>query len=75
MKWLSLFKQSVMAKTRDYTSRKFTITAGSLLAVFALVYLGKDVRSLEIIVPAILAFYHGGNVMQRWVESKQGETK
>lgn len=46
------------------TSTKFILTAGSLLAVFFLVYTGKEVRQLEILVPAILLFYNGPNVTQ-----------
>jgi hypothetical protein len=50
-----------------FLGQKFILTAGSLSAVFALMYIGRDVRQLEIIVPAILAFYYGANVMQKHV--------
>ncbi len=54
-------------------SSKFIITAGSLLAVFGLFAGGHDVRALEIIVPAILAFYNAGNVFQDAARRKYGE--
>lgn len=52
-------------------STKFLLTAGSLTAVFALAYHGTDVSKLEVIVPAILIFYNGPNVMQDWVNRKK----
>lgn len=56
--------RSIISK---YLGQKFILTASSLLAVFVLMYLGRDVRQLEIIVPAILAFYYGANVAQKHV--------
>lgn len=47
--------------------QKFLLTAGSLLAVFVLMYLDKPVDKLEILVPAILLFYNGANVYQKQV--------
>lgn len=54
-----------------YFSRKFTLTALSLGAVFVLFAFGKDVRELEVIIPAILAFYHASNISQDIVVSRQ----
>jgi hypothetical protein len=54
-----------------YLSRKFILTALSLGAVFTLFAFGKDVHQLEIIIPAILAFYHAGNVSQDMVIQRQ----
>ena len=45
-------------------STKLLLTAGSLFAVFYLLYVDKDVSKLEILVPAILLFYNGSNVAQ-----------
>lgn len=56
-----------------YLGQKFVLTAGSLSAVFTLAFTGKDVRQLEIIVPAVLAFYYGANVAQKQVLKTQGE--
>jgi hypothetical protein len=57
-----------------YLGQKFVLTAGSLSAVFTLAFIGKDVRQLEIIVPAVLAFYYGANVAQKQVLKNQGES-
>lgn len=45
-------------------STKTLITVGSLVAIFVLVGIGREVRQLEIIIPAILLFYNGSNVYQ-----------
>lgn len=45
-------------------STKTLITIGSLIAVFFLLYIGRDVTQLEVIVPSILLFYNGANVLQ-----------
>lgn len=66
-------KQFVMAKIKEYFSRKFILTAGSLLAVFILSFCNRDVAKLELIVPAILAFYFGSNVGQDWVTKVKGK--
>lgn len=50
-----------------FLGQKFLLTAGSLLAVFLLLFCNRDVSKLEIIVPAILLFYNGANVMQKHV--------
>lgn len=47
-----------------YRSTKFILVFLCLTAVFGLVAIGRDVEQLAIIVPAILAFYIGGNVWQ-----------
>lgn len=65
MKMMGL--HSVLNLLQKYLGQKFILTAGSLSAVFVLMYIGRDVRQLEIIVPAILAFYYGANVMQKHV--------
>lgn len=46
------------------TSTKTLLTMGSLIAVFVLMGIGRDVRQLEVIVPAILLFYNASNVYQ-----------
>lgn len=53
-------------------STKTILTAGSLVAVFVLLALDKDVRALEVIVPAILLFYNSANVYQD-VQNKKTE--
>lgn len=55
-------------------STKLLLTAGSLFAVFYLLYLDKDVSKLEILVPAILLFYNGSNVAQD-IMNKRSATK
>jgi|JI10StandDraft_1071094.scaffolds.fasta_scaffold04029_4 hypothetical protein len=45
-------------------STKTLLTIGSLIAVFFLLYIGRDVTQLEVIVPSILFFYNGANVLQ-----------
>lgn len=45
-------------------STKFLLTAGSLIAVFYMLYLDKAVDKLEILVPAILLFYSGVSATQ-----------
>ncbi len=57
------------------SSSKFVLTAGSLIATFALLGLGSDVRQLEIIVPAILLFYNSANVANDAFRRKLGEHK
>lgn len=54
------------------SSSKFVLTAGSLIATFVLLGLGRDVKSLEIIIPAILAFYISGNVAGDALRRKLG---
>ena len=54
-----------------YFSRKFALTALCLGAVFVLFGMGMDVSKLEIIIPAILAFYQAGNIAQDFVVGKQ----
>jgi len=49
------------------TSRKFLLCFFVLLFSFLLVAYDKDVRALEIIVPAVLAVYFGANVSQDYV--------
>lgn len=67
--WQGL-KPSQMEKIKEYFSRKFILTAGSLLAVFLLSFCNRDVAKLEVLVPAILAFYFGSNVGQDWVTKR-----
>jgi len=57
------------------SSSKFVLTAGSLIATFALVAIGRDVRQLELIVPAILAFYNAANIAGDMARRKLGEFK
>lgn len=59
--------------SRGYLGRKFVLTALCLGAVFLLFAFGKDVSKLEIVIPAILAFYHAGNVTQDFVFRKRSE--
>jgi len=51
-------------------STKTLITIGSLLAVFGLAWVGRDVRQLEVIIPAILLFYNSANVIQDVMNKK-----
>lgn len=51
-------------RTEAFRSTKFVLTFLCLTAVFGLTALGRNVSDLAILVPAILAFYIGGNVVQ-----------
>ena len=55
---------------RRILSTKTLLTLGSLVAVFVLVGIGRDVRQLEVIVPAILLFYNTANVAQDVLNKK-----
>ena len=55
-------------------STKTLITVGSLTAVFVLAGIGRDVKQLEVIIPAILLFYNAANVTQD-VMNKKTEAK
>ena len=55
---------------RRLLSTKTLLTLGSLVAVFVLVGIGRDVRQLEVIVPAILLFYNTANVAQDVLNKK-----
>jgi hypothetical protein len=46
-------------RAKGFRGKRFLLTAGSLLAVFMSFWFGYDVTKLEIIIPAILVFYHG----------------
>jgi hypothetical protein len=47
-----------------YKSRKYITAVGSLMAVFLLEAIHPgSAKNLEIVVPAILASYHGSNVL------------
>jgi hypothetical protein len=48
------------------------MTAGMLLGVFALKFKRIDVSDLSVVLPLILAFYTGGNVIQDYVNKKFG---
>lgn len=60
-------RPSVRDALVKFLGQKFILTAGSLLAVFVLLYVDKPVDKLEILVPAILLFYNGANVAQKHV--------
>lgn len=60
----------IVPLNRRARSTKFILTAASLAAVFFLLYMDKDVSKLEILVPAILLFYNGPNVIQDTVNKK-----
>jgi high-affinity K+ transport system ATPase subunit B len=53
-----------MTRKKGFLGKRFLLTAGSLLAVFLLFLFDKDVSKLEIIIPAILAFYHGADAYE-----------
>ncbi len=55
---------------RRLLSTKTLLTLGSLVAVFILAAIGRDVRQLEVIVPAILLFYNTANVAQDVLNKK-----
>lgn len=55
---------------RRMLSTKTLLTLGSLVAVFILAAIGRDVRQLEVIVPAILLFYNTANVAQDVLNKK-----
>lgn len=55
---------------RRILSTKTLLTLGSLVAVFILAAIGRDVRQLEVIVPAILLFYNTANVAQDVLNKK-----
>ena len=55
---------------RRLLSTKTLLTLGSLAAVFILAAMGRDVRQLEVIVPAILLFYNTANVAQDVLNKK-----
>ena len=55
---------------RRILSTKTLLTLGSLVAVFILAAMGRDVRQLEVIVPAILLFYNTANVAQDVLNKK-----
>lgn len=55
---------------RRLLSTKTLLTLGSLVAVFILAAMGRDVRQLEVIVPAILLFYNTANVAQDVLNKK-----
>lgn len=58
---------------QSFLSTKLLMTAGMLLGVFALKFRNIDVSDLSIVLPLILAFYTGGNVMQDYVNKKYGK--
>lgn len=62
-----------MKRSKGFLGKKFVLTAGCLLAVFALFLMGKDVRQLEIIVPAILGFYHVTNAYENQKAKKDND--
>lgn len=47
-----------------FKSTKFLLTFGMLVGVFWLKGIGRDVSDLSLVLPLILGFYIGGNVMQ-----------
>lgn len=56
-----------------FLSTKLLMTAGMLAGVFALKFKNIDVSDLSVVLPLILAFYTGGNVMQDYVNKKYGK--
>lgn len=58
-----------------FLSTKLLMTAGMLTGVFALKFKNIDVSDLSVVLPLILAFYTGGNVMQDYVNKKYGNGK
>ena len=64
----SLQASSLKNVLERFLSTKFLLTLASLAGVFVLKVMGKSVDDLEVVLPAILAFYMGGNVMQSAVD-------
>jgi len=56
--------ENYVSLKRRMLSTKTLLTMGSLIAIFALVGVGREVKQLEILVPSILLFYNGANAYQ-----------
>lgn len=64
-----LLRQVFSPKNVDrFLSTKFLLTLACLVGVFVLKFSGKNVDDLAIVLPGILAFYVGGNVLQSAVD-------